>query len=248
MTSSKLCPARLQKREIKVSRKNNVVIIEVCADLLCALQLSVYRLSAVILKLPTPCPSSPMLAQPANLLIAVSWNWGGGAPGGKVAETKEHGEIAIQSKRGNTIKKNAEPDNPAVHIARSGNDVVKRASELNVEEKASGSNGKKREAEDEGPITENAEGKDVKKQKTEKKSTKTDKKNTKAEEKKQEEEKEEGKAEKKETNGEKKEEKKEEPKKKAGRPKGNGNAAEKKKKESKPRATEGIGSRTRSRA
>ncbi len=185
----------------------------------------------------------PLLLRQADISTAVSWNWGSGAPGGKVAETKDHGEIAIQSKKGNTIKKNAEPDNPAVHIARSGNDVVKRASELNVEEKASRSNGKKREAQDDGPITENAEGKDVKKQKTEKKSTKSDQKNTKAEEKKEEE-----KAEKKEANGEKKEEKKEEPKKKAGRPKGVGSAAEKKKKESTPRATEGIGSRTRSRA
>ncbi|KAI0533855.1 hypothetical protein GGR58DRAFT_93115 [Xylaria digitata] len=67
----------------------------------------------------------------------VSWNWGGGAPGGTVAETKDQGEIAIKSKRGNTIKKNASPDNPAVRIKRSGNDVVKRASELNVEAKAS---------------------------------------------------------------------------------------------------------------
>jgi len=56
-------------------------------------------------------------------------------------------------------------------------------SELNVEEKASDSaSSKKREhkKEGDGPITENAEGKDVKKQKTEKKSLKTDKRNTKA--------------------------------------------------------------------
>src|SRR5947209_7799861 len=107
--------------------------------------------------------------------MTVSWNWGGGAPGGKVAETKYHGEIAIQSKRGNTIKKNATPDNPAVRIERSGNNVVKRASELNIEEKASDSaKSKKRKHKNEGdgPITENAEGKDVKKQKTEKKSVK----------------------------------------------------------------------------
>ena len=55
-----------------------------------------------------------------------------------MAETKSEGEIAIKTKRGNTVKKNAEPDNPAVHIERSGNDVVKRASELTVEQKASG--------------------------------------------------------------------------------------------------------------
>ncbi|KAI0154710.1 hypothetical protein GGR57DRAFT_109074 [Xylariaceae sp. FL1272] len=124
----------------------------------------------------------------------VSWNWGGGAPGGKVAETKSQGEIAIKSKRGNTIKKNASPDNPAVHVSRSGNDVVKRASELNVEQKAGVKKGGKKEeekddgkkrksktqnndtdnddedggAEDSGsdssqPLTENAQGKEVKK-------------------------------------------------------------------------------------
>lgn len=54
-----------------------------------------------------------------------------------MAETKESGEIAIKSKRGNTIKKNASHDNPAVHVERTGNDVVKRASELTVEAKAS---------------------------------------------------------------------------------------------------------------
>ncbi|KAJ2984778.1 hypothetical protein NUW58_g5882 [Xylaria curta] len=66
----------------------------------------------------------------------VSWSWGGGAPGGTVAETKDEGEIAIKSNRGNTIKKNASPGNPAVHVERSGNNVVKRASELTVDEKA----------------------------------------------------------------------------------------------------------------
>jgi hypothetical protein len=70
-----------------------------------------------------------------------------------------------------------------VHIERSGNDVVKQVSELNVEEKASdSSSSKKREykkEEGDGTITENAEGKDVKKQKMEKESVKTDKKNTK---------------------------------------------------------------------
>ncbi|KAI9851916.1 MAG: hypothetical protein M1838_002353 [Thelocarpon superellum] len=63
----------------------------------------------------------------------VSWQWSGGRPGGTVAEVKDHGDISIQSKKGNTIKKNADPDNPAVHISRPGNDVVKRASELDKE-------------------------------------------------------------------------------------------------------------------
>ena len=87
-----------------------------------------------------------------TLLNAVSWNWGGGAPGGEVAEKKTEGEIAITSKRGNKIKKNAEPDNPAVHVKRSGNDVVKKASELNIEKKASGGgkdDSKKRKADEE---------------------------------------------------------------------------------------------------
>jgi hypothetical protein len=191
------------------------------------------------------------LLRRADAEFAVSWNWGDGAPGGKVAETKEHGEIAIQSRRGNTIKKNAEPGNPAVRVERSGNDVVKKASELNVEEKASGGTKKrehkddKKEEEGNGPITENAQGKDVKKQKTDKKSTKTDKKNTKAaeeKEKKREDTKQEQ-ATKNRTNGEAAP-KKETP----GRPKRSGSGGAKAKREPKPRSTEGIGSRTRSRA
>ncbi|KAI0128030.1 hypothetical protein BJ170DRAFT_595869 [Xylariales sp. AK1849] len=101
----------------------------------------------------------------------VSWNWGGGAPGGTVAEKKTEGEVAIKSKRGNTIKKNAEPGNPAVHVERSGNDVVKKASELTVESKASKNSGAKEQGEkrkasnqeSEDDITEDQEdGKEVK--------------------------------------------------------------------------------------
>jgi hypothetical protein len=192
--------------------------------------------------------SSPsQLSRKADLKFTVSWNWGGGAPGGRVAEKKEHGEIAIQSKRGNTIKKSATPGDPAIHIERSGNGVVKKASEINVEEKAS-SGSKKRQHKDgmdkegDGPVTENAQGKDVKKQKT-KKSTKTDKKNTKAAEEKEAEKEEEEEVTKKDTNGDVA------PKKKApGRPKGTGSGGAKAKKESTPRSAEGIGSRTRSRA
>jgi Hypervirulence associated proteins TUDOR domain len=47
-----------------------------------------------------------------------------------VTEIKEHGELVIESK-GKQVKKNASPQNPAVKIERSGNPVVKRASELN---------------------------------------------------------------------------------------------------------------------
>merc|ERR1711939_501804 len=37
----------------------------------------------------------------------VSWNWGGGAPGGTVTEKKTEGEVSITSKKGNKVKKNA---------------------------------------------------------------------------------------------------------------------------------------------
>lgn len=163
----------------------------------------------------------------------VSWQWGGGAPGGKVVETKDEGELAIKSKRGNTIKKNASPSNPAVHVGREGNDVVKRASELNVEDKKSGAakskspapDKKKRdhdEADEDAKATDKAA--DKKKEPAAKKQKKEPAK----------------KADDKQANGDA-------PKKARGRPK-SGTSAPKKKKEPKPRATEGIGSRTRSRA
>lgn len=76
------------------------------------------------------------------MTITVSWTYGGSHPAGEVAEKKDEGEVAIQSKRGNTITKAAEPDNPAVHVTRPGNDVVKNQDELQVEEKkADGDNG-----------------------------------------------------------------------------------------------------------
>ena len=92
---------------------------------------------------------------------SVSWNWGSGQPGGEVAEVKDQGEIAIESKKGNTIKKNASPDNPAVHVERSGNDVVKRASELQIDEKTDGANGEQangdsKEGEKEAEYTESS--------------------------------------------------------------------------------------------
>lgn len=40
-----------------------------------------------------------------------------------------HGSLEIESK-GKRVRRNADLDNPAVHVAREGNDVVKRASEL----------------------------------------------------------------------------------------------------------------------
>ncbi|KAL6246888.1 hypothetical protein RBB50_006195 [Rhinocladiella similis] len=171
----------------------------------------------------------------------VSWNWGGGAPGGTVAEKKHEGEVSITSKRGNKIKKNAEPNNPAVKVERSGNDVVKKASELNVESKAKGSGGgggggggkkgskdeeeekeKEKKAGDkrkhDDGLDENADGKTVRpggKTDNAAKKQKKDESNT-AE------------------------------KKKAGRPKKSEGAASKSKKNPTPRSSEGVGSRTRS--
>ncbi|KAF2236853.1 hypothetical protein EV356DRAFT_565308 [Viridothelium virens] len=96
----------------------------------------------------------------------VSWQWSGGRPGGTAAEVATEGKVAVESHRGNTIAKNAEPDNPAVHVERPGNDVVKKASELEVDEegpkhKGDAKKGEKREAQ------ENPDGEDdAKKQKT----------------------------------------------------------------------------------
>lgn len=214
-----------------------------------------------------------LLSPLAHIVLIVSWNWSGGQPSGTVAETKTEGEIAIKSKRGNTIKKNASPSNPAVHVSRSGNDVVKRASELQVDEKASGSvapnaksptpaskengNGdKKREHDEVDGADEDIEEEKAEDEKAEAKKEPPAKKQKKEPAKKKE------KVEKeKPTPAEKKEEKKKEEKTQAngedikkgrGRPKGttgaaSSSAATKKKKDSKPRATEGIGSRTRSR-
>jgi hypothetical protein len=45
------------------------------------------------------------------------------------------GEVSVTSKKGNEIKKQGDENDPAVAIERSGNDVVKKASELTVEGK-----------------------------------------------------------------------------------------------------------------
>jgi hypothetical protein len=168
-----------------------------------------------------------------------------------VVETKAEGEIAIKSKRGNIIKKNASPSNPAVHVGRSGNDVVKRASELNVEEKGSAStapNGDKKrdhdEVDDAAEDGNEDEEKGDAKEEAKKEKAPPAKKQKKEPAKKKEKAKKPAAAETKQANAE-------DAKKGRGRPKGSSGAATgatKKKKDPKPRATEGIGSRTRSRA
>jgi len=102
------------------------------------------------------------------IIYPVSWKWGAGNPAGTVAETKEEGEIAITTQRGNTVTKKADPSNPAVRVERSGNDVVKRASELSVDEKASGSGSgggqdDDHATEENDPHQVNSEGKEIKK-------------------------------------------------------------------------------------
>lgn len=81
-----------------------------------------------------PLSTSPALT--VRVESVVSWQYGRSQPSGVVAEKKTEGEVAVTSKRGNTIKRKAEPDSPAVHVSRSGNDVVKKMSEVEVQDKA----------------------------------------------------------------------------------------------------------------
>jgi hypothetical protein len=79
-----------------------------------------------------PPASYQLIANP----FPVTWSWGGSNPSGIAAEVKP-GEVTVVSHRGNEISKTGTEDNPAVHIERPGNDVVKAADELNVAQKAS---------------------------------------------------------------------------------------------------------------
>lgn len=67
----------------------------------------------------------------------VAWNSGGGAPGGTASEVVTDGDAKMVSHRGNEVKKKGSPEDPAVHIERPGNDVVKKSSELELEEDGS---------------------------------------------------------------------------------------------------------------
>lgn len=73
--------------------------------------------------------NSPSLTTSFSRLKKVSWKWGTSEPTGIVAEMKTEGKLEIETK-GKLVHKNADPSNPAVHVERAGNDVVKRASEL----------------------------------------------------------------------------------------------------------------------
>jgi hypothetical protein len=160
---------------------------------------------------------------------AVSYQWGGGRPGGTVTEKATEGSVTMETKKGNEVHKKGDPENPALYISRDeGHDVVKKASEVDVEQKGSGSKGgddKKEDADDEEKKEENGDAKTGEKRSAE----------------------EPAEDEKKEAGGSKKQKKAAEPKangdapKKKGRPaKANGSAPKKetKKKEPKKAATE----------
>ena len=69
--------------------------------------------------------------------LPVQWNWGAtGKPQGVASEVVAD-KLTITSK-GKQVSKNGDEENPAVHISREGNDVVKRAAELHVVEKGDG--------------------------------------------------------------------------------------------------------------
>lgn len=68
-------------------------------------------------------------------LRLVTYAWGSGQPGGTVTQVESNAPVTMETKNGNEVKKHGEPENPALYIARDGHDVVKKASEVEVEEK-----------------------------------------------------------------------------------------------------------------
>ncbi|KAI9738905.1 MAG: hypothetical protein M1818_005218 [Claussenomyces sp. TS43310] len=103
----------------------------------------------------------------------VSWNWNGNHPGGTVGEVKA-GEVSVTSHRGNEIKKTGDESNPAVHIERSGNDVVKLSSELDVEKKGSGESKDGKEGKEEEEKVKEDEKKEKEKEKEDQADSKED--------------------------------------------------------------------------
>lgn len=72
----------------------------------------------------------------------VSYQWGGGKPGGTVTDKATDGAVTMETKNGNEVKKKGDSDNPALYISRdSGHDVVKKSSEVEIDEKGSGNKG-----------------------------------------------------------------------------------------------------------
>lgn len=69
--------------------------------------------------------------------------WGpSGGPSGTVTEVATQGDVTMETKKGNEMKKHGDPENPALYIERSsGHDVIKKASEVEVTEKGEGNDG-----------------------------------------------------------------------------------------------------------
>lgn len=129
---------------------------------------SIFTLSCTYHCLQSFQTTTPLL----TIIWPVSWNWNGSHPSGTAAEVKA-GEVTVTSKRGNEISKTGDENNPAVHIERSGNDVVKTANELNVDKKVEGSssngntNGESKQEEKKDEEMKDAEKDDVKDDKQE---------------------------------------------------------------------------------
>lgn len=87
----------------------------------------------------------------------VSWKWGSGNPSGTVAEIKTSGKLEIET-AGKKVHKNSDAENPAVHVAREGNDVVKRASELTKENGAASTEEPKTEGQETKKVEEKEKG------------------------------------------------------------------------------------------
>ena len=66
----------------------------------------------------------------------MTYAWGSGQPGGTVTQVESNADVTMETKKGNEVKKHGEPENPALYIERDGHDVVKKASEVEVSEKA----------------------------------------------------------------------------------------------------------------
>ncbi|KAF2165601.1 hypothetical protein M409DRAFT_23894 [Zasmidium cellare ATCC 36951] len=97
----------------------------------------------------------------------VSWAWGSGKPEGQVAEAKEQGDVTMTTKNNNEVKKTGEPENPALHIERDGHNVVKKASEVEVEESADKKDEKPEDKKDDEEKKENGDAETGEKRKAE---------------------------------------------------------------------------------
>ena len=78
---------------------------------------------------------SPNVSMPEEGDV-VSWKWAGGQPQGKVVDVKT-GETQISTKNGNTVARHGTDANPAMKIVSetTGSTVLKKASEIDVQEK-----------------------------------------------------------------------------------------------------------------